>query len=319
VNDAGYLGLNIGGTKCSAVVGTASGQILDRREWPSRATRGPQPMLEEAMDGLSALLSAHPDVRALGVAVGGPLDADRGIVFSPPNLPGWDAIPLKALLEARFPMAVRVEHDAAACALAEHRWGAAKGLKHVAYVTCGTGFGVGLVLNGQVYHGAMGRNCEIGHIRYRDDGPEAFGKRGSIEAYCAAAALGRLAAWLYPERFPDPPTPPEIARLAEQRDPEAQQVVRTNARAVGHVCALLGDLLWPEMIVLGSLAHYLGPSWIRLVREAFLEEAMHDVGATCRLEPAGLGPRLQDCSALAAAMCAVPEIPPRSRARRKKS
>jgi glucokinase len=297
------LGLDVGGTKCAAVIGTADGHVLDRREWASDAQRGAPAMIDDLLRNGRELMSAHHGVRAAGVPIGGPLDAARGVIHSPPNLPGWDHIPLREILERELSLPVRVEHDAAACALAERLWGAARGFDHVAYLTCGTGFGVGLILGGRVHYGARGHNCEIGHARYRDDGPEAFGKRGSLEAYCAGSSLTRLAAWKFPSRWTkQPPTPPQIGELASQGDADAQEIIAINARAVGETCALLADLFFPEIIVLGSLASHLGEPWLAQVRAAFSAEALPTAFKACQLVPAGLGRRLQDCSALAAAM-----------------
>lgn len=242
-------------------------------------------------------------VRGVGAAVGGPLDAERGIVLAPPNLPGWDGIPLRERLERELGLPVRVEHDASACALAEHRWGAGGAAKRLAYLTCGTGFGAGLVFDGAVYHGARGRNGEIGHVRYRADGPMAFGYRGSLEGYAAAAALGRLAAWRYPARFGSPPaSSSRIVELAGQGDADAMEVMELNVVAVADACAMLADVLSLDMILLGSLARYLGEEWVARVRSAFAVRAHAGVVEFCRILPAGLGERLQNLSAIAAAI-----------------
>jgi glucokinase len=233
------------------------------------------------------------------------LDAAEGVVYSPPNLPGWNAVPLREILRERLQIPVRVEHDAAACAWAEYLWGEGKDAARLVYLTCGTGLGMGLVIDGRIYRGARGRNCEIGHARYRDEGPTAFGKKGSIEAYCAASSLGGLAAWNFPKRWPEPPPSAEVAALASRGDEDAAIIVSLNARAVGDLCALLGDLFRPDAIILGSLAKYLGTPWLEAVRRLFGEETLPDTANICRIAPSGLGDRLQDCSALAVAVDAA--------------
>jgi glucokinase len=298
------LGLDIGGSKCAAVIGTPDGVIMDRIEWPSLAARGPAPMLVDLACNADQLIQRHRNVGAVGASIGGPLNAVQGIVHSPPNLPGWDAVPLKQWLIDHFKLPAAVEHDAAACALAEHRWGAGVGATRLIYLTCGTGFGAGIIIDGQIYRGALGRSVEFGHARYRDDGPTAFGKTGSFEAYCAGDALGRLAAWRFPQRWPTPPASRDIAELFVNGDPDATEVVTTNATAVGDACATLGDLLRPDVILLGSLARYLGGQWVDAVRGRFTTESLPDTSSACRIVPAGLGERLQDCSALAAALSA---------------
>jgi glucokinase len=296
-----FLGLDIGGTKCAAVIGGRDGQIRDRVQWASLSHRGPQAMIDELCARAEKLLQSHPGVAAVGASVGGPLDAERGIIQSPPNLPGWNDIPLKTILQDRLRLPARVEHDAAACCLAEFHWGAGRGTSRLIYLTCGTGFGAGLVFDGKIYRGAHGRSLEIGHARFRPDGPEAFGKRGSVESFCAGASLGKLAAWRFPKRWPTPAAAEELAKLWKDADRDATEVIEINAGAVGEVCANLADFLRPDLILLGSLARHLGESWLAIVRARFRAEALPDTAA-CRIEPAGLGEDLQDRSALVVAI-----------------
>ncbi len=300
------LGLDIGGTKCAALVGTSQGEVLDRRAWPSEAQQGPEMMLQTIVEHARDLLFEHPKVVGVGVAIGGPLDCAKGVIHSPPNLPGWDGIELKALLANALGLPVRVEHDAAACALAETRWGLGRELGDsptLIYLTCGTGFGAGLILHDKVWHGRNGQTPEIGHIRLSEDGPVAFGKKGSAEAFCAGASLPRIAAWRYPERWKDhPPQGPQLNDLWKAGDAEATAVVELHAAMTGRVCAILADLLIPDAIVLGSLAMHLGFDWLTLVRQTFIDEALPANAAACRLEPSQLGQRLQDLSSLAVAL-----------------
>jgi len=276
-------------------------------EWPSLAHRGATAMVQDLCTHAHTLLAKYPGVVAAGAAIGGPLDAARGIIQSPPNLPGWDNVPLKAIMERSFGLPSRVEHDAAACCLAEARWGAGIGASRLVYLTCGTGLGVGLVFDGLIYRGAAGQNVEIGHARFREEGPEAFNKRGSVEAFCAAGALGKIACWRFPERWPAIPDSKDICELARTGDPEAKEVLEISARSVGELCAYIGDFLRPDMILIGSLAKYLGDAWMDMVRQEFVEESMPQTVAHCTIRPAGLEGRLQDCSCLIVAITAASE------------
>jgi glucokinase len=301
-----FLGLDIGGTKCAAIVGRRDGQILQRIQWPSEALRGPDAMIRDIRAQAQILLQNHAQIIAAGVSIGGPLDATHGIIQSPPNLPGWNQIPLKQILQDQLQLPITVEHDAAACCLAEYYWGAGRSASRLIYLTCGTGFGAGIVFDGKIYRGSAGKSVEIGHARFREEGPEAFGKRGSVESFCAGASLGKIAAWKYPKRWPSPPSAEDLAGLWQSVDCESADVININARAVGEVCANLGDLLRPDAILLGSLAIHLGNPWVEIVRGRFREEALPDT-ATCRIEPAGLGARLQDCAALVVAVSQTDE------------
>lgn len=303
---AHYLGFDIGGTKSAVLIGTAKGEILDRIEWRTDSARGPQPLIAEALENAHALEERHGHPTGAGVSIGGPMDATRGIIHSPPNLPGWDAIPLKDILEDALAVPVNVEHDAAACGLAETLWGAGTGKSRVVYLTCATGFGMGIVIDGKPYYGAGGASPEIGHYRYAREGPEAYGKKGTFEAFCSGRSLSRLAAWKFPSRWSAaPPQPIEISQLASQGDADALAIVALNAEAVGDACALVGDVFVPDVIVLGSLSRYLGKTWIDAVKRRFLDEVLPAASAVCEICAPRLGEHLQDCSAIAAAVGAA--------------
>jgi glucokinase len=288
-------GVNIGGTNTSVVLGTPDGTILQRRAWPTQARDG-DALYAAIVDALRAIAN---EARTIGVAVGGPMDARAGVVLGPPHLPGLHGFPIGARLRADLGRPVAVHHDAAACALAEVRWGAGRGAGGLAYLTCGTGFGAGIVIDGRAIYGPHGVSSELGHVRYRDDGPDVFGKPGSFESYGAASALPALA------RRHDPTfeatTGDEVAARAARGDPIAQAAIDDNAQAVGTACALLADLLVLDVIVLGSLATYLGEPWLERVRATFVREALPDRVASCTLRARSLE-HLQDLSGVAAAL-----------------
>lgn len=287
-------GVNVGGTTTSVVLGRDDGTVVARRAWPTQARDG-EALYGAIAGALRELGAAGP----VGVAIGGPMDARRGIVIDAPHLPGMRGFPLAARLRADLGAPVAVHHDAAACALAEWRWGADRGAAGLAYLTCGTGFGVGLVLDGRVRYGTRGLSPEIGHVRYRDDGPDVFGKPGCFESYGSASVLPALARRVEP-RF-DAATGAEVAERAARGDATARAALDANADAVGAACALLADLLVLDVVVLGSLAAYLGEPWIARVRATFAREALPGHAGACALRAPSLA-NVQDLSGLAAAL-----------------
>lgn len=288
-------GVNVGGTTTSVVIGTAEGLVRERSAWPTQADDG------EALIA-SIVAAVRPfarDVLRVGVAIGGPMNARSGEIIAPPHLPGLHGVPLAARLKEPLSLPVAVHHDAAACARAEWRWGEDRGCAGLAYFTAGTGFGCGLVLDGRVRYGSTGLSPELGHIRYRSDGPDVFGKPGSFESYGAASALPKIARLFDP--LYDAATGAEVAERAARGDALAQRAIDENAEAVGAACALLADLLVLDVIVLGSLATYLGEPWMARVRATFDREALPDHAAVCRLRAPSLA-NVQDLSGLAAAL-----------------
>jgi len=193
------LSLDIGGTKIAAALMTREGDLLAKRRAPSMADQGPDRMIERLLD-LSRHVAADAGKRfcAAGISCGGPLDPVAGVVLRPPNLPGWDRTPLRAMIAAGLsldPRHVYVENDANAGVLAELRFGAARGCLHAIYLTMSTGIGGGLILDGRLYRGASFNAGEVGHQVVLPDGPLCgCGKRGCLEAVASGSGIAaRLA------------------------------------------------------------------------------------------------------------------------------
>jgi glucokinase len=150
------LGLDVGGTKLAAGVVAGDGRVLSMEVAPSRVEEGPDAMIERHLDlGRSAVAAAGVpwgQIRAVGIACGGPLDPFRGIIQSPPGLPGWDEVPLVDTVGAALRRPTVVDNDATACAIAEWWFGAGheRGVQNLVYLTISTGVGGGLILDGSV-------------------------------------------------------------------------------------------------------------------------------------------------------------------------
>ena len=301
------LGLDIGGTKTAVVVGDRDAQIHQRIVFATRPERGFAATFDELCatveHGLRWAQSEQHEITAISVSIGGPLDTAAGVVKSPPNLPGWDDIPLKDLLAERFSLPVYIEHDGNAGALAEWHFGAARGLRNVIFLTMGTGFGGGMILSGRLYRGTCDLAGEVGHVRLADDGPLAFGKAGSWEGLCGGAGIARRAMERWPERWGEAGvTARDLAELAREGDEGACEFWRLIGRDLGRGLALLVDVLNPQMIVIGSLAVRLGDLVLAPAREEVAREAIPAARDACRIVPAALGERLGDVAALCAAI-----------------
>lgn len=294
-----YLGWDVGGSKSAAVVGTGGGRILWRAEWPSQVGAGPSAMLNDFLRHAERARRRFAGLRAVGVSIGGPMNPFTGVIQSPPHLPGWDNVPVADRLRERLNLPVAVEHDAAACLLAEWLWGGARGTTHAVYLTCGTGCGAGILVDGRIIRGPSGQTPEVGHIRLEADGPEMFGKRGCVESFCAGEGIGKLAGHMFPHRFGEGTTTRRLHHLARRRDRQARAVLAESARRTGQLCALLTDIFSPQVILLGSLARYFGAGWVGAIRKEFRREALTLNAARTVIAPARLGRRLQDLSAIA--------------------
>jgi glucokinase len=313
-----WAGVDIGGTKTAVLISADPPHILERVEFPTLPANGPQPAIEQIKSGLHGLLADHgakAHLAGIGVSCGNPQDSERGVIQAPPNLPTWIDVPIKEILRDEFGCPVHLENDANAGALAEHRFGAGKGARNIVFLTMGTGFGAGIILDGRVYRGTNGYAGEIGHVRLTPDGPVGYHKAGSAEGWVSGGGLAQWAtarvstAHAAGERsvlhdFPadHQVTARDVGLAAEKGDALACRIVCELGEKLGHALAILVDILNPERIVIGGLAMRLGERLLEPARRALAREALPQSAAVCRVVPAALGESIGDVAALCIAM-----------------
>ena len=304
------LGLDVGGTKTACVEGTLEGEILARVELPTRAAEAFSAtfpgIVAEARGVMDAAERAGRRIGAVSVSIGGPLRIEEGFLLDPPHLPGWHHVALKARLMEAFPgIPVCIEHDGNAGALAEFYFGVGKGkkeLRHLIFLTFGTGVGGGFIVNGQILRGASDTAGEVGHWRLAEDGPVGFGTRGSWESFASGAGLVELAAEMFPTRWKADMPIRAVVDAMIRNDSEALEVAGVAGKWMGRGLALLIDALNPQVIVFGSLGVLLGERILGPARKVIAEEALAQAAAVCELKPAALGMQIGDVAALMAAL-----------------
>jgi len=136
------VGGDLGGTRFRVALADVDGRLLHRSGIATEASQGLQAVLERIKGSIRDTLALAPGpVAQIAIAAPGPLDPWKGIIYTPPNLPGWDEVPLKAILEDAFGIPVSIGTTANLAAMAEWRFGAARGANHVVYMTVSTGVG----------------------------------------------------------------------------------------------------------------------------------------------------------------------------------
>lgn len=319
------LGFDIGGTKCAVILSRDRGsteppEILAREAFSTAEFSGPDLALGKLLDLAAKVIADHglpkEQIIAAGISCGGPLNSAAGLILSPPNLPGWDRVPVVERFARALQMPVRLQNDANACALAEWRWGAAGGTQTAIFLTFGTGMGAGLIVGGRLHEGQDDLAGEVGHWRMEDDGPEGFGKRGSFEGFCSGGGMARLArqmvreAWARGETVGFCGDAAALEKLdvrtlsvaARAGDKLALEVFGITAVQLGKALALLIDLLNPEVIVIGSIfarcEDLLRPTMEKILAAQALPVSL----GHCRIVPAALGERIGDYASLAVAL-----------------
>ena len=295
------IGLDIGGTKCAISTGEPAGdaiKILSREEFPTAGLAWRQ-VLEEFARRIDCIVSSNSDhhVSSIGISCGGPLDSRRGVVMSPPNLPGWDNVPVVEFFHERFGVPAAIQNDANACALAEYLYGSGKGVSNLVFMTFGTGLGAGIIIDGRLYSGANDNAGEIGHIRLAPTGPVGYNKAGSAEGFCSGAGIARLAKI----RKGLDLTTKEIFARVRSGDADCTEVFRESARHLATILAYIIDILNPEVIALGGVFMRNADLFMPVVEPILREEALPGALDVCRIVPAALGENIGDYAALAVA------------------
>ncbi|HEY4356161.1 MAG TPA: ROK family protein [Acidobacteriaceae bacterium] len=308
------VGVDIGGTKTAVVLCAQAPDILWRKEFPTAPELGWQHAMEKIValvrEGLAETGSLP---QRIGVSCGGPLDRVAGIIQQPPNLPTWNAVPVKAILEEEFGIRCSVENDANAGAVAEHQFGAGRGCRHMVFLTFGTGLGAGLVLNGHIFRGSNGMAGELGHVRLTMDGPSGHGKAGSVEGWASGAGMALhgadtvRAALAAGEKTAlqnklDQLSARDIGQAMAEGDAVAARIVHQTGERLGDALAVVVDMLNPERIVVGGLAIRLGEHLLGPARRRMHEEALAAAADVCFLVPARLGEQIGDVAAICVAM-----------------
>jgi glucokinase len=301
------VGFDIGGTKCAVILGEAREDkpvLLDRVAFPTDHSGGPGPILAKLETEARRLCAASGGLpAAIGISCGGPLDSERGVILGPPNLPGWDEVPVVAHFARAFGVPAALLNDANACALAEHRWGAGRGCRHMILLTCGTGMGAGVILNGRLYEGACGLAGEVGHVRLAENGPLGYGKPGSFEGFCSGGGIAQAAreTGIAGEAV----SAQAVAEAARRGDPVASEVMARAASYLGRGLAMLIDILNPERIVIGGIFMRERDLLWPIARAVIDQEALSAAARRCEVLPAALGEAIGDYAALLVADLAV--------------
>lgn len=311
------IGIDIGGTKCTVSLGCAGPnggvQVLQRAPQRPTANLSPQDMLALLAEDAETLMSGvQQRPVGIGISCGSPLDARRGRILSPPNLPGWDDIPVTDYFRQRLGIPAFLCNDANAGALAEWRMGAGQGCRHMVFLTFGTGLGAGLILNGRLYEGASDGAGEVGHIRLAEFGPAGYGKPGSFEGFCSGGGIAQLAQtllqaeWQRGERPAICPGPEGLAAItardvelaARRGDRLAGQILAESGRRLGQGLAMLIDLLNPERIVIGGIyARNTEELW-SAAQPVVARETLCDNRASCCVVPSLLSEDVGNVAAL---------------------
>jgi glucokinase len=239
------------------------------------------------------------EVAGVGIGAPGPLDTRRGLVLIAPNL-SWRNMPLRDRVAEAVQLPASLDNDANCAVLGEWWRGAAQGARYVVGLTIGTGVGGGIVIDGQLFHGASDVAGEIGHTSVDLNGRRCkCGNYGCIEAYASgpaiaaravegleAGATSRLAAYVNGNL--DAIDAQVVYRASRDGDAFAQEVVRDTARFLGATVANVVNMLNPEVVVICGGVTLAGEQLFAPLREEVRRRAFKPAVASCRILPGSL-------------------------------
>jgi predicted NBD/HSP70 family sugar kinase len=249
-------------------------QVVDVAHQLVAERRMPLPQDHRADSGLDRLAllvaelvesvgSSMDELLALGVGIAAPVDQREGQVLALGILRGWDGVNVAEVLGERLGIPVHLDNSGNLGALAELRYGNIRGHQHAAYLHLSHGVGAGLVLGGQVFHGAFGTAGEFGHVTIDESGPICrCGNRGCLETYVGAPALTALLRESHGHL-----TLGDVVAEAEKGDPGCSRVISDAGRYVGLAAADLCNLINPAVVVVGGELAAAGDLLLDPIRE----------------------------------------------------
>lgn len=275
------LAVDLGGTQIRAARFTERQEMEARTALETRADEGLQAVFGRVVAAVSEVWPAGGDVAVAGIALGapGPLNFRRGVLRFAPNLPGWENVPLRDMLTERFGVPAFVGNDADVAALAEHRFGAGKGLPDLVYLTISTGIGGGMIFDNRLFTGGHGLGGEVGHMAIDPHGPKCTcGNVGCLEVLASGTAIARRAR----ERLARGEkssllrlvggdlsriTAREVNVAGQQGDALAVSVFREAGTYIGSALVSLMYMLDPSLFVLGGSVTRAGELLFGPIRE----------------------------------------------------
>jgi len=313
-----FLGIDIGGTKRVVVVGDHTGKPLTHVRRAMENSGDWRADLDCLIADARSLLAdwqakTGEQLAGVGASVPGPADTLRGILLNPPNLPNWHNAPIGAVLREAFGVEVRIENDANAAALAEHAYGAGRGVDDMVYLTMSTGVGAGVIADGRLLTGAYGAAGEVGHLPVAYPGIACrCGLHGCLEAYVGGNAWQSRLREIVPDGSDvlsraggdrEAIRPEHLVSAARDGDSFARGEFERWLDYLARGIVPLVMALEPERIILGTIATAAGKSLcFDPLRERVCAALWSQQAERLSIVPAQLGEELPQRAGLAVAL-----------------
>ncbi len=299
------IGIDLGGTYTKLALVDKKGNLFYRTKLETEAFNTKEELLSAIVAETEGILRKArltcKDLGGVGVGVPGIVDFKRGLIHYLTNVPGWNNVPLKKILEKRLKSPVLVDNDVNLMALGEYRFGAGKGARDLVCITLGTGVGGGIIIGGGIYRGASSAAGEIGHMPLKEHGmPCNCGSVGCLERYVgnryivheiknkirsgSASLIMKLV-----KGDLSLVTPEIISRAAKRKDKLAVDLWREVGRRVGTTLSGVINLLNPERIIIGGGLAEAGEVLFKSIRDTVDKKALPVTKSAVKIVKAKLG------------------------------
>jgi len=282
------LGLDLGGTNVKGAVIDTEGRIISQVEEATPPGKEVKEIVVCLADMIERLASEHPEIIGVGLGSPGILDAERKIIRASPNFPSWSNVLLIELIARYIKLPLILENDANCFALAEHRWGAGRGCRHLLALTIGTGIGGGIIIDGELYRGSTGAGGELGHISIDMNGPKcSCGSYGCIERYIGSRWFVEAARQKLSDSSIN--SPKDVNILSSAGNHAAADFIAKQGELLGIACVSLINIFDPQAIIIGGGIAELGDPFFRGIRHSVNERSYLKLASEVKILPADLG------------------------------
>ncbi len=311
------LSIDLGGTKIIVAIISNKGQVMAKEYYPTLANEGPDSVIKRILSAIDRLISQSnmdsSQLDSISIAAAGAINCEAGLVTASPNLPGWNDVPLRDIVNERYRVNTFLINDAGAAALGEHHFGVGKGVNNLVLLTVGTGIGGGIIINGKLYSGPCGSAGEVGHMTIDVNGPRCnCGNIGCWELLASGTAMAKEAIRRIKQGEKssltklvggqiENITAETVSLAAQDGDSLALEVILKAATYLGVGMVNLVNIFNPEMIIVGGGVAQMGDLLLEPARRVVKERAFRLSAQAVRIVPAQLG---DDAGVLGAAVFA---------------
>ena len=281
-----FVGIDLGGTNIKGGVVDEHRTVLSKVSIPTEADRGPDHVIRRMADLVGLVIEeaglAKPDIEAVGIGSPGSMSHTLGIIIKPPNLPGWENVPLRDRIKEMTAFPTTLENDANAAAWGEFWAGAGRGTRHMVMFTLGTGVGGGIIANGRLLRGHFDNAAELGHTIIQPGGRQCgCGQKGCLEAYASASYTARRATEAVEAgeasslaevlQTQGEITSEDVVNAATASDPLAVRIFDETCHYLAIACVNMQHATNPERIVLAGGMIAAGNALLQPIREKAAE------------------------------------------------